>query len=137
MSVRGSARLATNLLGRHVAGGAHDDAGRSVLVGQRDLIRIRSRGLHQLRQSEVQNLDAPVFRDENVFRLQIAMDDSLLVRGREPVGDLHSILERLPLRQRSAFEHRPQAFALQKLRDQKWRAVSCADIERPRECWDG
>ena len=37
----------------------------------------------QLRQAEVEDLHAPVRRDEHVVRLQVAMDDALLVRGGE------------------------------------------------------
>jgi hypothetical protein len=41
----------------------------------------------------------------------------------QPVRDLHSILDRFALGQRAAVQHRAQAFAFQKLGDQKRRAV--------------
>ena len=40
-----------------------------------------ARGRRQLRQAEVEDLDAPVPRDEEVLGLQVAVDDPLLVRG--------------------------------------------------------
>ena len=44
--------------------------------------------LRQLGETEVEDLHAPVGRDEDVLRLQVAMDDALLVRGREAARDL-------------------------------------------------
>ena len=67
----------------------------------------------ELRQTEVENLHALVARDEDVLRLQVAMDDALLVRGREAVGDLNARSRRpsrtgsataQPLAKRLAFE---------------------------------
>ena len=46
------------------------------------------RGLRDLRQPEVQDLDRAVVADFDVLRFEIAMDDALLVRGFEGVGDL-------------------------------------------------
>ena len=48
-------------------------------------------GGHDPREAEVQNLDAIIAGDEEVGWLEIAMDDSLRMRGREPVGDLSGI----------------------------------------------
>ena len=67
----------------------------------------------QFGQAEVQNLHAAVVGDEDVLGFQIAMDDALVVRGRETVGDLERVLDGLaraeaapsdPLAQRLAFE---------------------------------
>ena len=84
--------------------------------------------LRQFRQSEIQDLDAPVFGDENILRFQVAVDDPLFVRRRQPVRDLHSILDRLTLGQGAAIERRAQAFALQQLGDQKRRALVLTDV---------
>ena len=104
-----------HLLGGHVADGAEHDT---------RLRRRRHRGgcahrrerrliLGQLRQSEVENLDAIVPGDEHVFRLEIAMRDPFFVRRREAARDLQRILNRLangdratprPLSKRLAFE---------------------------------
>jgi hypothetical protein len=57
------------------------------------------------------------------------VDDSLLVRRREAVRDLDSILDGFALGHRTAVEHRAQSFALQQLGDQKRRAVMLPDVE--------
>jgi len=43
---------------------------------------------HQLRQSELENLGPAMFRHEDVRRLDVTMDDALLVRGVQRVGNL-------------------------------------------------
>jgi hypothetical protein len=73
-------------------------------------------GLRQLRQPKIEDLDAPVFGDENIFRLQVAVDDPFVMRRRQSVGDLHSIFDRLALRQGAAIQRRAQALALQQVR---------------------
>ena len=45
-------------------------------------------GVERLRQAEVEHLDRAVGADLDVGGLEIAMDDALLVRGLERVGDL-------------------------------------------------
>ena len=42
----------------------------------------------RLRQAEVEHLDDAVGRDLDVGGLEVAMDDALLVRGVERIGDL-------------------------------------------------
>jgi hypothetical protein len=49
---------------------------------ERDFIPFCAGLLRQFRQSEIQDLDAPVLGDENVFGFQVAVDDSLVVRRR-------------------------------------------------------
>jgi len=110
-------RLAAHLLGRHVTCRPHDDARRRVLGGESDFVgsavRIRARLLYQLRQTEIEDLDAAVFSDENVLGFQVAVDDSLFVRGRQSVRDLDSVVDGLALRQSAAIERGAQAFAFQ------------------------
>src|SRR5208283_4781598 len=60
---------------------------------------------------------------------KIAMDNSLFVRRRQSVCDLHSILDSFALRQGAAVQRRAQGIALQKLGDQKRRALVLADIK--------
>ena len=86
---------ATRLLGRHVGGGAEDDAGRGGLIGQRRRHRgvgrgprRRARRAQRLGQAEVQHLDGAVGTQLDVGRLQIAVDDAVLVRELHGVGDL-------------------------------------------------
>ena len=76
--------LAAHLLGRHVSGGAEDHALRRVV---RCAIRVASRPpaerLAQLRQTEIENLDAAIVGDEHVLGLDVPVDDAFLVRGGE------------------------------------------------------
>ena len=121
--------LPTYLFRRHVGGRAHDDPRRSMRTGKSYSFRIVDRILCQLRQTKIQNLDSPIFRDENILRLQIAVDDSLLMCRRQPVCDMHSVVESLALRQHASVQHLAQAFAFQKLGNQKRSAVVLADVE--------
>ena len=92
MSVRLSTGLPARLLRAHVGRGAENHARRVVpirrrAVGDRD-DRRRLLAARRLRQPEVEHLHRAVRRDLDVRRLQIAMDDALLVRGFERLGDL-------------------------------------------------
>ena len=60
--------LATHLLRRHVAHGAHQHS----RAGQ-SRARFFRRATPQLRQSEIENFDSPVFCDEYIFGLQVAV----------------------------------------------------------------
>ncbi len=57
-------------------------------------VRLRSTGAspasHQLGQPEVQNLTDTFVGDEDVGRLDVAMNDAPLVRGLQAIGDLQS-----------------------------------------------
>ena len=53
-----------------------------------------SRGGAESGQAKVANFHPPVFGDEQVLRLEDAMDDALVVRWRQPVGDLHGVVNR-------------------------------------------
>jgi hypothetical protein len=103
MSARFVDGLAAGLLGRHVGGGAHDDAHpgrrrhrhgwrfREVLsAGRAEALRYRCGPVvrRQFRQPEIEDLHRAVRRDLDVRRLQIAMDDALLVCGFKSVDDL-------------------------------------------------
>jgi hypothetical protein len=56
----------------------------------------------ELRQTRIENLQPAIFRDENILRLQIAVNDSFAVRRRQAVRDLQRILRGLAHRQRPA-----------------------------------
>jgi hypothetical protein len=56
-------------------------------VGRSDLPRSTAGG-RNLRQTKIKNLGVPALGDKNVRRLDVAMDDSLLVGGIESVGNL-------------------------------------------------
>ena len=87
-------RLASRLLGTHIGGRAEHDAG-ARLGGCRDRRRVRHRrpacarrGGREFRDSEVQHLHRPIGSDLDVRGLEIAVDDPLLVRSFERLGDL-------------------------------------------------
>src|SRR5207248_8269688 len=79
-------RLAADLLGRHVADGAED---RAALRVQRLADR-----LEELGDAEVENLQPPVAREEEVGRLQVAVDDALVVGRAQPLRELSCQLGR-------------------------------------------
>src|SRR3972149_6869568 len=56
----------------------------------------RLQRLHQLGETEVDDLGVTVFRDQDVFRLDVPMNDPALVCLGEPLGDLDAELERAP-----------------------------------------
>ena len=82
-------RLAERLFGGHVRKRPQYDAGFRALRGRRRLGGVPRRpGLRPLRETEVEKLQAPVRRHPHVRGLQVAMDDPLLVRRRQRLGDL-------------------------------------------------
>ena len=123
-------RLALHLLGRHVTGRSHDDArlrrrGLGRDPGQWTRARLRTR---QLREPEVEDLDAAVFGDEEVLGFQVAMDDPLLVRRREPARDLGRVVEHLAYRDPASGQPLAQRLAFEELRDDVRRAVVFAEV---------
>ena len=91
-----------NLLGRHVADRAHDRS-RLRAGGGRRRVRRGRLGREDLRETEVEDLDAPVARQEEVLRLQVAMDDPLFVRRGESLRDLDRDLDGSPLGEGARF----------------------------------
>jgi hypothetical protein len=82
-------RLSAYLFGAHVGGRANDRAFTGVpgLGGRRNWCAIVSIGLVR-REPEIEHFDAAARRHRHVCRLEIPMDDALLVRGIERIGDL-------------------------------------------------
>ena len=122
--------LAADLLGRHVAERAQDDAGLGAPGLRREVrpARVRALGLCQLGEAEVEDLDASVFGDEDVLGLQVAVDDALLVRGRQALGDLRRVVDR-PCAARSGRPRaRAERLALEQLLDDVGRAVVLPDV---------
>ena len=121
--------LALDLLGRHVADRAHDHAGLGAR-GRRQ-VGLRSRALVDLRElgeAEVEDLDAAFVRDEEVLGLQVPVDDPLVVRGGEAVGDLQGVVDHPALRKLPRGEGRAQRLALEQLLDDVRRVVVRADV---------
>jgi hypothetical protein len=73
--------------------------------------------LGQLGEAEVQDLDEPVARHEQVLRLQVAVHDPVLVGRGEASRDLQPVVEGAVRRQRRLAEAGPQRLALEQLRD--------------------
>jgi hypothetical protein len=113
-------RLTPDLLGRHVVRRT-DDRARLCVPERLRLVPVDDdffvAGIGRLDQAEVEDLDAAVGIDEDVLRLEVAVDEPLPVRGGESVGDLHRDVERLPRRQ-STLDSRSQRLSLEELHDQ-------------------
>ena len=120
---------AAHLLGRHVAHRAHHRPRLRVARARRRVrLLLRSNGLRLLRQPEVQDLDVAVLRDEQVVRLQIPVDDPLLVGGGEALDHLQCVVDGLSLRDRTRVELASQRLALQQLRHRVGRPVLGSEI---------
>jgi hypothetical protein len=88
--------LAAYLLGGHVACRAHHQTGISHHLHGGGLgSRVALLGVGQLGQAEVQDLHAAIFRHKDVFRFQVAMNDALVVGGRQTARDLQGVVDRL------------------------------------------
>jgi len=108
--------LALELLGGHVLERPQDrPLGREVpaLGGQRGDERAGA-GAVLLGKAEVHQL-RPGLREHHVPRLQVAMDDPLLVRPLERIGDLGRVAQHLLRRQRAALQALGQRLALEQL----------------------
>ena len=122
--------LAAHLLGRHVDDGPRNGARRGVVdLGGRGGVAAERARLGLPREPEVEHLDAPVGRQEQVLGLEVAVDDPLLVRRRESMRDLRRVLRGLARRQRAGLEPLAQRFALQQLHDGVGHAVRGAEVE--------
>ena len=125
-------RAPLRLLRRHVRRRAEDhaDAGHhrgDVIVGElRQVARRRARRIRCERfgQAEVQHLHLPVVREGDVRRLEVAVDDPLLVRGLQRIRDLARDRHRLPERQRSRLQSIGEGVALDEFEDEALRCRS-------------
>ena len=138
-------RDSADLLRRHVAHGAHHRAGlgkrssegrNSRFVAFRHGLLPRGRLLTSGRverppesQAEVEDLDVPVARDEQVVGLQVAVHDAALVSGGESLRDLERVVHGLLLRDRARVELPAQGLALQELHRRVRDAVLRSEVE--------
>ena len=114
---------AARLLRRHVAGGAEDvPFAREPARGGIDRLAF------ELREPEIEDLHAPVFPDEHVLRLQIAMEEPLAVRVREALEHLAGVGDRLADRELAVVEHAAQAVARDVLEDDEHAPVFFAGL---------
>jgi len=121
--------LAPDLLGRHVPDRAEDRALLSVRLrrGER-LGGSRHHRRHQLGDAEVEDLQPALLGEEEVLRLQVAMDDAFLVRGREALRELQGVAVRLMHRQSSFPQSLAQCDPVQQLGDDVRAALVRPDI---------
>lgn len=116
---------AANPLRRHVSGGAQDHTRLGLVEGGRVGPGAGSR---QLGQSEIQDFYPAVFAHKDVVRFQIAVDDAVLVRCRQPLRHLDGYIQRPARWQSPTRQPRPQRFALQQFRNQIGHAILCAHV---------
>ena len=95
-------RLAARLLRRHIGDGAHRRARRGELVHADGRARASCRRVDSrlpcgvsFARPKSRILACPRLRDEDIGRLDVAMDDAAGVRGVERVGDLDADLQQL------------------------------------------
>ena len=82
-------RLSAHLFGGHVVDGSHHRSRQRPDRFRRQVRRVGfGRPLRALREAEVEDLDVAVAGDEDVFGLQVPVDDSLLVGGAKARRDL-------------------------------------------------
>ena len=125
-------RFATHLLGRHVAHGAHDDAfgGAHLRIGHGRGIGERTvrHGIHQLGQAKVDDLEVAVLRDEQVFGLEVTVNDAAPVHLGEGVSRLTCVVKRLPELQGASLEHVAQRAAVDVLHGDVRAVADLADV---------
>src|SRR4030095_5001049 len=88
--------LSSYLLGRHVTDRPHDYPALSLRPNGRRVssVTYEQGRMRQLGETKVENLDAPVSSDKEILRLQIAMHNSLFVRGSQSARGLQGIVQR-------------------------------------------
>ena len=84
--------------------------------------------LTQLGQAKIEDLDAIVIRNEDVFRLEVAMDYAALVRGGKAADHLLRVFGHLSDRYRPFVQKRTQLLALEQLGYDVGVAVVLADV---------
>ncbi len=114
------------LLGRHVCRRADDDA--RLRGGGRERRRVGDLGRRGvpgqgLGEAEIEDLDLALRGQLHVGRLQVPVNDPLLVRGLERVGDLPRNGEGLVDRDRAGRDPFRQRLALHQLQDERSRAA--------------
>ncbi len=90
-----------------------------------------------LRQSEIKNLGVTTLGDEDVCRLDVAVDDSLYMGGVERVRDLDGKRENLFRFHRTLADPMLQRHSIQKLHGDKRLPVLIVNFRRLCRCWGG
>ena len=116
----------TRLFRRHVRSGPQHRCGRHAVDGDRRVAG--GSRIDNLGQAKVENLDASVSRDEQIVRLDVAMDDPALVSGGQAVRDLDAVVDRRARRQGPAVQVVAKRFAFEQLGHDERSAFVHADI---------
>ena len=91
-------------------------------------------GVERLRQTEIQHLHRAVVAHLDVGRLQIAMDDALLVRGFERLGDLPRDRQRVGERHRALRDALREGLALDQFHHERVDAAVADLLLEARGC---
>ena len=121
--------FSAQLFGRHVTERAEDRAGTGPADHRLRVGVVRGRRLRELGEAEVEDLHAIIVDDEDVLRLEIAMNDSLLMRGRESARKLRRIFDGQSRREAAFIQFVAQRHAVDELHDDVRTAVVSADVE--------
>ena len=119
-----------HLLRSHVANGAQHWPGLGLLRdGDGGSVGASGFGLGEFGQAEVQDLDASVLRQEEVFRLEVTMNNAGVVSGGQSTRNVHAAIAGLARTHRTATQAIPQGFALQQLGHDVRTSIVLADVE--------
>src|SRR5882762_750855 len=125
-----------NLLGRHIACRSHYSAGTRDRFARRVLrTGFITLGSAQLSKPKVEDLHPVVFGNKDVLGLQVAVDDSFFVRGRQTADDLLCVFDCFSQRDRHFIETLAKFLAFKQFRDDEWRAFVFADIVNAQNVW--
>jgi hypothetical protein len=69
----------------------------------------------ELSQTEIEDFDAPVFGEKDVFRLEITMDDSSIMSGCQPMGNVDTHIDGFVQAHLGTLQTLAQRFALEQL----------------------
>ena len=127
--------LSPQLLGRHVADRAQHGTRHRVPGARLASIGCTKRRGHG-RQTEIQDLQASVSRDEDVVGLEIAVDDALVVRRRQPARELQGVVGQHTAADASGRQHASECASIEQLGDGVERGRCSRRSRRRRECSD-
>jgi len=128
-------RKALNLLGRHVDDGAEESPGLGLEGSRWRFGREVLFGQLQLGKPEVEDLDAPVSREEHIFGLEVTVDDALVVCRGQAIGDGARVLDRFARGEPPSFDHLPKRLAIEQLHDGVGDSFLGAEIVDREDIW--
>jgi hypothetical protein len=122
--------FAANLLGGHVADRAEDLSGIGLRGDEGGAVGAFAEwpGAAQLGEAEIQNFQLAGAGDENIFRLQVAVDDALVVGGSQAVCQVDSEFDGFAGRHSGRGNAFAQGFAFEEFRDDVVNPVGGADV---------